>query len=204
MNHACLTTIGVATLTGAITLAAHTPSPRPQAPAQPSTPAAQVTVTGCLKTWTSSMRMGSEPSSRPGEPTSRPSDTMAAPADRPAAGGDTAATTRTRYLLVVTESDKISESPTPASTPATNPASPAHPKAAQYVVTADAGVNLAAHVNHTIRVTGTVEQTRAATSADHAAGSRPLPGTVEGSHHAWSTLSATSVTMVSAICTDKS
>ncbi|MGE0126078.1 MAG: hypothetical protein AB7U25_24380 [Vicinamibacterales bacterium] len=174
MRSVHLTAVGVATLAGAMTLTAQTPSTTPPATSRSSAP--DITVTGCLKTWTSGM------------------DTAHGKAASPATAAD--AMTDSRYMLIVSESS--------ASMPAVNPSSPAHPQVPQYVVTAGAGLNLAGHVGHTVRVTGTVQQAHAAESARSDA-PRPAPGrNTEGSDHAWSTLSATSMAMVSASCDPQS
>jgi hypothetical protein len=60
----------------------------------------------------------------------------------------------------------------------------------QYVVTADAGVDLAAHVNHKVRITGTAAAPPAATRPE------PEPKPTKG----WGLLTATTITMVSATC----
>ena len=68
----------------------------------------------------------------------------------------------------------------------------------QYVVTADRDVNLAAHVNHKVRIEGRVAMKDAAAST-----AQTRPGDDAGADR-WTGLSATSVTMVAATCTGAS
>ena len=89
----------------------------------------------------------------------------------------------------------------------------------QYVLTADAGVNLAAHLNHQVRITG-----KSSTMAEHSAagatttprpsdpsrpGEMPTPAPADpgrtapahGMAKAFTTVAVSSVTMISASCT---
>jgi hypothetical protein len=71
------------------------------------------------------------------------------------------------------------------------------------MVSAGSGVNLAAHVNHQVRVTGTVAG-GPARSDDNSGSARPggtTPSTGMTGDKGWETLTATSVSMVSATCT---
>ena len=201
MKYAFLAACGAVTLASAMTLSAQTPAQppttRPQSPAptQPATRTDQssVTVTGCLKPWDNAMGGGVS------DPMAKPGDTMAKP-------GAPMATTR--WVLTNVQGDHA----TGQSPSAGGSASPAHPQAAQYVVTAGTGVNLSAHANHQVRITGTV-----AGGMDHGnmapagkAGDKPMarPGDAKPGMAAdhmgdkkSATLTATSVTMISATCT---
>ncbi len=87
--------------------------------------------------------------------------------------------------------------------PYTQRVGPAHPQGRRYVVTAASGVNLAAHVNHQVSVTGTAAGGHAMADQAHVPAARPgdpkaAPGMT--GDKAWETLTATSGTMVSATC----
>lgn len=199
MKYSFFAACGVVTLASTMTLSAQTPAApttRPQTPA-PTEPAARadqktVTVTGCLKSWDGNMG-------------AVPSDTMAKPGD-PMAKPGTAPMASTRFVLTAIETGKPAASTTPSSTPTptTNPNAPAHPQASQYIVTGGTGVNLAAHVNHKVSVTGTVAGGHAMADMARTPATRPgdpKPSTGMTGDKAWETLTATSVTMVSATCT---
>ena len=72
----------------------------------------------------------------------------------------------------------------------------APPANTQYVVTSEPDVNLAAHVNHTVRIEGTVAVSDAA--ANPAQGHT---GRSASNADRWAGLKATSLTMVSSACT---
>lgn len=95
-----------------------------------------------------------------------------------------------RFLLTNLEANA------PGTTPGTA-AGEAPPPNTQYVVTGDSAVNLAAHVNHKVRIEGQLATTDAAA---------PPPGrNAKGSGaDRWAALAATSITMVSATCTGAS
>ena len=75
-------------------------------------------------------------------------------------------------------------------TPTTPPAN------TQYVVTSEPDVNLAAHVNHTVRIEGTVAMSDAAANP-----ARGHTGSRTSNADRWTGLKATSLTMVSPACT---
>lgn len=202
MKYSFFAACGVVTLASTMTLSAQTPATpttRPQTPA-PTQPAARtdqntVTVTGCLKGWDSTM--GTAPAdamAKPGDPMAKPGDPMAKSGTTPTAG--------TRYMLTATDASKPA-TPSATTTPSTTPGAQAHPQPSQYIVTAGSGVNLAAHVNHQVRVTGTVAAGHAMTDKPAAPATRPgdpKASTGMTGDKAWGTLTATSVTMVSATC----
>lgn len=72
----------------------------------------------------------------------------------------------------------------------------APPANTQYVVTSAPDVNLAAHVNHTVRIEGTVAVSDAAANP-----ARGHTGSRASSADRWTGLNATSLTMVSSACT---
>jgi hypothetical protein len=199
-----LAAVSALTIAGSMGLAAQAPvqppvtRPQPPAPAQPAGRLDQpaITVTGCLKPW---------------------DHAMSAPADTPAAGQQATAMTSARFVLTDLEPMPAPGQPaaapgTPAPTPSAAPAPPAHPRATQFVVVAGTGVNLAAHVNHKVRITGTAEGLTPAPSAMNAPATRPVdpppaagrPAPPAAHEAAWSTLTAASLTMVSATCTTAS
>ena len=214
MKYTFLAACGAVTLASAMTLSAQTPAqppttrPQTSAPTQPATRTDQssVTVTGCLKPWDNAMGGGATaPMAKPGDPMAKPGDPMGKPG---------APMASTRWVLTNVQGDRATgQSQSPS---AGGAASPAHPQASQYVVTAGAGVNLSAHVNHQVRITGTV-----ASGMDHGnmapadkAGDKPMarPGDAKPGMAAdhmqgnkmSATLMATSVTMISATCTTTS
>ncbi len=89
----------------------------------------------------------------------------------------------------------------PMATAGTPP--PTHPQASQYIVAAGSGVNLAAHVNHQVRLVGTVDYGMTMAHADKPADTPADKATARPGDpaHARATLTATSVTMISATCT---
>lgn len=198
MKHAIIAACGAVAVAGTLTLAAQTP-PRPQAPRpSPSTPSRTdekaITVTGCLKAWDATTGAAAA--------TPAPADTVAgAPAGR--------------FVLTNVEPDVIDGASEAA--PTSGAAARSTTESKQYVLTADAGVNLAAHLNHKVRLTG-----KATPMADHSAagatarptepsrpGEMPPPAPAEPGHatpghdvaKAFTTLAVSSVTMISASCT---
>lgn len=210
MKYSFFAACGAVTLASTMTLTAQTPAqppaPRPQAPAmQPTTTPDpnSVTVTGCLKPWDHTMGTAQGSSGTPSDPMAKPGDPMNKPGATPMAG--------TRYVLANVQADKS------ASTATAGAQSPAHPQASEFVVVAGAGVNLAAHVNHQVRVMGTVEggNTHGSTGQANRPADKPAarpgesaPATPTAGANVgmsgdkkWATLTATSVTMISATCT---
>jgi hypothetical protein len=189
-KHAIIAACGAIAVAGTMTLSAQTqprPTPRP-APSTPSrTDEKTTTVTGCLKAWD-------------------------AAAGAPATDATAPAAPAQRFVLTNIE-------PNPMSAPSEG--APARAGGAgtmgtkQYVLTADTGVNLAAHLNHKVRVTG-----KAITHTEHSAaettrppettrpGEVPVPRPADPGRTidrtdmatAWTTLAVSSVTMVSATC----
>lgn len=153
MNHSLFAAFGALAVAGSLTLSAQTPTtpaPRPQTPTpSPSTPARTddktMTVTGCLKA---------------GDATTAD--------DRSSRGTASGATFKlTNVVDDATGTDRPSAATPGAATPGAMSTSPA---GKQYVLTADTGVNLAAHVNHQVRVTG-----KMAEMADHSRGTMSTP-----------------------------
>lgn len=214
MKHAIIAACGAVTVAGTIALSAQTPPTpaRPQTP-QPSqsTPSRTddrtTTLTGCLKAWDATM---SGPSAGAVTPGATAGSTPAAPGGkfvltnvRPDSGGTAASGSAT------------------TSAPTTMP-SAGNGDTKQYVLTADSGVNLAAHNNHQVRVTGKVEAMADHSAMDNAkpgATARPgemTPGSSAGATtdqtrtstdrnnmgKAWPTMTVSSVTMISATCTN--
>jgi len=215
MKYSILTACGAVALASTMTLSAQTPAqppttrPQTPAPTQPATRTDQgsVTVTGCLKPWDNAMGGGAtDPMAKPGDPMAKPGDPMAKPG---------APMASTRWVLTNVQGDKAMGQTSSQSPSAGGSASPAHPQASQYVVMAGTGVNLSAHVNHQVRITGTVAggmDHGSMTPADKA-GDKPMarPGDAKpgmaadhmnmGGDKKSATLTATSVTMISATCT---
>ena len=200
MKHSLFAAFGAVAVAGTLTLSAQTPTPsapRPQTPTpSPSTPSRTddktMTLTGCVK--------AADASTDAGRPTTS------------AAG--TAATGK--FVLTNIEGDTMATTKPEATTPGTTTPSGTSNAGKQYALTADAGVNLAAHVNHKVRVTGKLSEMdhsrSTMTPGDAAKPSDPMkPGSParpgEASHagmgmdKAWSTLAVASVTMISSTCT---
>lgn len=213
MKYTFLAACGAVTLASAMTLSAQTPAqppatrPQTPAPTQPATRTDQspVTVTGCLKPWDNAMGAGgADPMAKPGDHMAKPGDPMAKPG---------APMASTRWVLTNVQGDKAMGQ-SPSQSPSAGAASPAHPQASQYVVMAGTGVNLSAHVNHQVRITGTVAAGMDHGNMAHAdkpgdkpmarpGDAKPAPGMADrmGDDKKPATLTATSVTMISATCT---
>ena len=207
MKYAFFGACGAVALVSTMTLSAQTPAqrpatrPQPPAPTQPSTNAADqspITVTGCLKPWDSTM------GTSPADPMAKPGATSMA---------------ATRYVLRNVFYDKATEGPPQSATPTAGTPPPAQPQASQYIVVAGSGVNLTAHINHQVRLVGSVDLGMAHGSlaptdkpadtpseqpmARPGAAPAPTPGmaTSTPGHQQRATLTAVSVTMISATCT---
>ena len=122
-----------------------------------------------------------------------------------------------KFVLTNIEGNSMGTTKPDATTPgSTMPSATANASGKQYALTADAGVNLAAHLNHQVRVSGKLSEMDdhsmmhsepAAKPGDPVKpGSTGRPG--EPSHggdrmgmdKAWSTLAVSSVTMISSSC----
>ncbi len=191
MTHAIFATCGALVVAGGLTMAAQAPTqPRPQTPAgSPSTPAPTddrtVTAAGCLKAWEATTG---------GAATAPP----AASATSPVA----------KYVLTNVEDEATSARPEtkPSTDTMAKPSTGMMTK--QYILVAESGVNLAAHLNHKVRVTGKVSP-----AMDHSAAPATRPSDPAkpdqtprtgmdrtGMDKSWSTLTVSSLTMVSATC----
>lgn len=208
MKHAIIAACGAFGIAGTLTLSAQTPPtpPRPQTP-QPSattpsrTDERTTTLTGCLKAWDATTNTPAAGATAPGAATS-----AGAPAGK--------------FVLTNVQTDTMTSANGSTAKPesATSGAASASGDTRQYVLTADSGVNLAAHLNHQVRVTG-----KATAMADHSAmgmarpgeatrpGEMTKPGTTpdpsrpstdrDNMGKAWPTMTVSSVTMISATCT---
>ncbi len=112
-------------------------------------------------------------------------DASVAPSD-PASAGAAAG----RFLLTNIQPSAPGTAEPGKVTPTTPPAN------TQYVVTSEPDVNLAAHVNHTVRIEGTVAMSDAAANP-----ARGHTGSRTSNADRWTGLKATSLTMVSPACT---
>ncbi len=198
MNYGFFGLCGALAIASTMTLAAQAPTqppttrPQPPAPTQPWThPADQspITVAGCLTPWDSTM------ATAPAGPTATPGDPRAKPGAAPMA--------TTRYVLRNVSREIAAPGPPQAATPTAGTPPPTHPQASQYIVAAGSGVNLAAHVNHQVRLVGTVDYGMTMAHADKPADTPADKATARPGDpaHARATLTATSVTMISATCT---
>lgn len=193
MTRTMLAACAVGAFAASTTLGAQTPPPpKPQ----PSTPpmASQsdkdtVTLTGCLKAWDDSVAGTRTPT------TPSPTGTT------PSATGAMAAT---KFMLTNVETDGATKPAMPAPTSAS--------AAQHYVVMADSGVNLTAHLNHQVRITGKKAPAMSTTAMRPDAAkpaepkpdpSKPSAGIMSGeqAHKDLGTITASSVTMISATCT---
>jgi len=193
MRKNLLTVCGALAVAGAA-LAAQTPQTpsTSSAPARPAAGAGTVTVTGCLATWDDKSA------------TSSPGATASSQA---ASGG-------TKYVLKNVQDGSSASSSTSASPSSSASSASAGSRAGTYLLKADSSVNLSAHLNHKVQVTGSVDQS--AHSSTSGASSQPArpgttaspsdrPSTASGSGDMGSsmkpaTLSVSSVTMISATC----
>jgi len=211
MNNALFAACGTLVLAGTMTLSAQTPAPTPAppgwpqatVPAEPAPKPASgpMTMTGCLKTSDSAM----------GAP---PAGAMA----KPGAVMPGATVPGTHYMLADAAMDRPlfgGSAPAGAGAPA-----PAHPMTTHYMLMAGAGVDLAAHVNHQVRITGIVAEAHDGMPG-MMPGAKPMPTPAEkpaarpgdapksnpsgmdhaGAHKGGSTLTVSSITMISATCT---
>lgn len=212
MNNALVAACGALALASTMTLSAQTPPPTPAqpvwpnatAPAQPEHKPAPGTMTmaGCLKVSDSTVAAA---------PAGARYVLANAAMERPLFGGPMGTPT--------------SGAPAPGAPGAAAP--PAHPMATQYMVVAGSGVDLTAHVNHQVRITGTVAGAHAgmpgmmpggkpmAKPGDTPMAKPDMPATRPGdvpkpnpmgmdhksADKGWSTLTAASITMISATCT---
>lgn len=188
MTRTMLAACAACAVAASTTIGAQTPPPpKPQ----PSTPpmASQtdkdtVTLTGCLKAYDSA-------------------------AGAPSATTPSAGSTAGKFMLTNVEKDATARTPStpPAATTATSETG------GHYVLIADSGVNLSAHLNHKVRVTGK----KSAASMTHNDATRPDPsrpgepkpdpskpsaGIMSGeqAHKDMGTITVASVTMISATC----
>lgn len=191
MTRTMLAACAVGAFAASTTIGAQTPpAPKPQ----PSTPsmASQsdkdtVTLTGCLKAWDDNAT---------GEPTSTtPSPTGTTPSA-------TGAMAATKFMLTNVETAGAPKS--------TTPAQPSGMAAQHYVLMADKGVNLAAHLNHQVRITGKKAPGMSNTMHSDTAKpesrpdpSKPSAGIMTGdqAHKDLGTINVSAVTMISATCT---
>jgi hypothetical protein len=192
MHHSLFAALGAIAVAGTMTLAAQTPTPptpRPQTPTpSPSTPSRTddktMTLTGCLKS-----ADGAADSSRttPGTPSGA------------------ASATATKFVLTDIETDSMGSSPsttpsTTGTTPGTTGTTMSKANAGkQYTLTADAGVNLAAHLNHKVRVTGKISDMPAPSGSTTRPG-ETSPSADRTSMDKGQTLAVSSVTMISGSC----
>ena len=213
MNNAVFAACGALALAGTMTLSAQTPTPTPMPPGWPQaqTPAepmqkpavGTMTVTGCLKAADSTM------GATPGGAMAKPGATMPGSV---MAGA--------RYMLTDVAMDgqvRGGLMGTPiagAPAPATATGAPAHAMATQYLVVGASGVDLSAHVGHKVSITGSVAHAHAGMPGNKPMAKPDMPATRPGdapkpnamgmdhmgADKGWSTLTASSITMVSATC----
>lgn len=182
------TSAGLA-LVGAITLSAQTPvparptDPKPAQEMPARTDDKTMTVFGCLKAWDAA---GVTP--------------PATPATAGAAGAPAG-----KYLLT-----NVVRFGAAGNTGATPPAQASAAGGTQYVVMAESNVNLAAHVNHQVQITGRLsDQPAMSARPGDAPPAKPgesstRPGMGDPLPNQSATITATVVTMVSATCTPAS
>jgi hypothetical protein len=157
MRSNILAACGVLVVAG-LTVSAQTPQTQPQ-PSTPSTPktrsmdaAGSVTVTGCLAAWD-------------GKATAGPADSASSSSSASAKGASTAGT---KYVLTHVQEGSGASTSGSSSVPAT------------YLLKADSSVDLNAHLNHKVQITGSVDKSTRAHSGDMSASGQPstaLPGT---------------------------
>ena len=192
MTHPFYAACGALAVASTLALSAQTPAPsapRPQTPAPSPSPSSTparadgttVTLTGCLKP-------------------------QAADNGRPGSAAPEGATS-SKFVLTNVQGDVPGMTKPGASSQGTKTAGAL---GTQWVVTADAGVNLAAHLNHQVRVTGKHTEIKpvdpAATPGDPlkpdstaSPGEAPQPGMRPDK--TWPALAVSSVTMLSSSCT---
>lgn len=189
MTSTTIATSAALALASAIALSAQTPTlPRPTDPKPSQTAPARtddktMTVAGCLKAWDAAAVT-----------------TPATPATTGAAGAMAG-----KYLLT-----NVVRFGAAGSTGTTPPAQVSAAGGTQYVVMAESNVNLAAHVNHQVQITGTLsDQPAMSPRPGDAPPAKPgesstRPGMGDAMPHQSATITATAVTMVSATCTPAS
>ena len=191
---------GVLVVAG-LTASAQTPQTTPSQPTSPATSqkpmdaGGPVTVTGCLAAWDGKSMSSSGPSTDAG---------TAASSSAPASGATGAGAS---YVLTSVQQGTGSASTTSRASSAS--------VAGKYLLKADSTVNLSAHLNHKVTVTGTLDKMSAHTGSDVSANApsstdpprTDKPATASesaGAHDMGSmkpqTLKVTNVTMVSATC----
>ena len=183
MTHAIFATCGALVVAGGLALSAQTPTqPRPQTPAgSPSTPSPTDD-----RTVTAAGCLKAWEATTGGAAAAPP----AASATSPVA----------KYVLTNVEEEATS------TRGETKPSTSTMTK--QYILVPESGVNLAAHLNHKVRVTGKVSPTMEHSAAPITRPSDPAkpdqtPRTGmdrTGMDKGWSTLTVSSLTMVSATC----
>lgn len=203
MKQSLFAAFGAVAVAGTLTLAAQTPTPSAPSPQTPTpspstssrTDDKTMTLTGCLKPHDTAMGAG--------RPTSPPSAGTAADGT---------------FVLTNVQGDSMGTSkPDTTTTGSTMPSASSKSSDKQYTLIGDAGVNLAAHVNHQVRVTGRLSEmgTRSMPHSNPAAtagesskpGSTGRPGESSQSgdrmdmDKAGATLAVSSVTMISNSCT---
>jgi hypothetical protein len=200
MSTHIFTAFGVLVVAG-FTASAQTPQTTPSQPTSPATSqkpmdaGGPVTVTGCLAAWDGKSMSSSGPGTDVG---------VTGSSSAPASGATGAGAS---YVLT-----SVQQGTGPA--PTTSSASSAG-VAGKYLLKADSTVDLSAHLNHKVTVTGTLDKMSADRGSGVSAGvpgstdppRTDKPATASGSAHAHDmgsmkpqTLKVTSVTMVSATC----
>ncbi len=200
MSTHIFTACGVLVVAG-LTASAQTPQTTPSQPTSPATSqkpmdaGGPVTVTGCLAAWDGKSMSSSGPGT----------DAGSAAASSARASGATGA--GASYVLTSVQQGTGSASTTSSASSAS--------VAGKYLLKADSTVNLSAHLNHKVTVTGTLDKMSAHTGSDVSANApsstdpprTDKPATASesaGAHDMGSmkpqTLKVTSVTMVSATC----
>ncbi len=184
-THSLSAMLSAAVAATAISAYAQTPTPTTKPDQQPRSAQSPITVTGCLKPWDQSM--GTLP--REGSATA------------PSTGAAGSAAAGTRYVLTDVQNSGSSTG-TPSTPSTSTPSMSAQTGARRYVLAAGSGVNLAGHVHHTVRVTGTLDQSSmAGDRATTGQGGESSEGRMgAGASGPLTTLTATSVTMVNATC----
>jgi hypothetical protein len=184
MKHAIFATCGALVVAGGLTMSAQTPRPPTPTPSQ-STPAR--TDDNKDKTVTVAGCLKAWDATTGGAAAAPPAATATSPV--------------AKFVLTNVEEDSASaRSEAKPSTGTMNK---------QYVLVADSAVNLSAHLNHKVRVTGkvtsTTEHSAAPTTTRPSDPAKPTetPGTGTdrtGMDKSWSTLTVSSLSMVSATC----